>query len=302
MIEKKLILCAILAIAIGIATVVPMEYMMAAQTQKTTQTAQVQANAEIQANAQATFAPWFNVSIPYIYVNLDQSGGNNTMTWDGVMIQGLANFTFTPETLALSNTDARIEFYQFEVSSEEGPILNMTYSIAVSKTEYNVPGLPGGFYTAITGSGDNSFTFADGTIYRAPVTGDCMGGMVLYNSPTIGNYTNAVLSDYIASYNGNNAPAAIAELRNAQNLYIDVTRAFSVSFEGNATTATTTTMSSDQVLQHIELTKINGGFVYGTYAQGTLPFPMETPSAPTGGLPLMPSVTIPPVNSTASSP
>ncbi len=33
MIEKKLILCGILAIAIGIATIVPLEYMMAAQTQ-----------------------------------------------------------------------------------------------------------------------------------------------------------------------------------------------------------------------------------------------------------------------------
>lgn len=277
MIEKKLILCGILAVAIGIATVVPMEYMMAAQAQETAQNAQAQAKAQIQANAQATLAPWFNISIPYIYVNLDQSGGNGTMTWDGVMIQGIANFTFSPEAFALNNTDARIEFYQFQVSSDQGPILNMTYSIAVSKAEYNVPGLPGGVYTAITGSGANSFIFADGTIYRAPVNGDCMGGMVLYSNPAIGNFTCAVLSDYIASYNGNNAPAAIAELRNAQNLYIDVTRAFSVSFEGNATTATTTTMSSNQVLQHIELTKINGGFVYGTYTQGCVPFPMETP-------------------------
>ena len=32
MIEKKIILCSILAIAIGIATVIPMEYLMAAQT------------------------------------------------------------------------------------------------------------------------------------------------------------------------------------------------------------------------------------------------------------------------------
>ena len=32
MVQKKVILCAILAIAIGIATVIPMEYLMAAQT------------------------------------------------------------------------------------------------------------------------------------------------------------------------------------------------------------------------------------------------------------------------------
>jgi hypothetical protein len=279
MVEKKVILCAVLAIAIGIATVIPMEYLMAAQAQEATQTAQAQAKAQAQATAQATYDPWFQINVPYIYVNLHQSGGNDTMTWDGVLIQGVANFTFAPEALALNNTDARIEFYQFQVSSENGPILNMTYSIAVSKTEYNVPGIPGGMYSAITGSGDNTFDFADGTIYKAPVTGDCMGGTVLDDSPQtpIANYTCGVLSDYIASYNGNSGSQVIAELRSAQTLYIDVTRAISVAFEGNATTATTTTMSSSQILQHIELTKISSGFVYGTYVQGSVPFPMETP-------------------------
>ena len=279
MIEKKVILCAILAITIGIATIVPMEYLMAAQAQENIQTAQAQAKAQAQATSQATYDPWFQINVPYIYVNLDQSGGNTTATWDGVLIQGVANFTFAPEALALNNTDARIEFYQFQVSSENGPILNMTYSMAVSKTEYNVPGIPGGMYSAITGSGDNTFDFADGTIYQAPATGDCMGGTVLYESPLnpIANYTCGVLSDYITSDNGNSGSQVIAELRSAQTLYIDVTRTISVAFEGNAATATTTTMSSSQILQHIELTKISSGFVYGTYVQGSVPFPMETP-------------------------
>jgi hypothetical protein len=279
MIEKKLILCGILAIAIGIATVIPMEYMMAAQAQQNAQTAQAQAKAQAQATAQATYDPWFQINVPYIYVNLDESGGNTTATWDGVLIQGVANFTFAPEALALNNTDARIEFYQFQISSENGPILNMTYSMAVSKTEYNVPGIPGGMYSAITGSGDNTFDFADGTVYHAPVTGDCMGGTVLDDTPgtPIANYTGEVLSDYITSDNGNSGSQVIAELRSAQTLYIDVTRTISVAFEGNAATATTTTMSSSQILQHIELTKISSGFVYGTFVQGSVPFPMETP-------------------------
>ena len=37
MVEKKIILCAILAIALGIATVVPMAYLMAAQAQESNQ-------------------------------------------------------------------------------------------------------------------------------------------------------------------------------------------------------------------------------------------------------------------------
>ena len=113
MIEKKLILCGILAIAIGIATIVPLEYMMAAQTQ---------------VNAETSSQPWFNVNVPYIYVNLQQSGGNNTMSWDGATIQGIANFTLTPAGMALQGADAKIEYYQFQISSDQGPIANISYS------------------------------------------------------------------------------------------------------------------------------------------------------------------------------
>ena len=201
------------------------------------------------------------------------------MAWDGASIDAIANFTLTPAALTLKNADAQIEFYQFQVSSDQGPIVNITYSIAVSKEELNVTGLPGGVYTAITGSGGNRFTFADGTVYNGPKNGDCGGGMVLYNilGVPMQNFTNTVVSDYICSYNGNPAPQALTELRNAQTLYIDVSRECSVSFKGNATTATTTTMSSNQVLLHIVLTKTGNGFVYGTYEEGTVPFPIETP-------------------------
>ena len=286
MIEKKLILCAILAITIGIATIVPAEYFMSAQV-----------------NAQTTFTPWFNVNVPYAYVNLDQSGGNNTMTWDGAAIQALANFTLTPAAIELKDADARIEFYQFQISSDQGLIANMTYSVAVSKEKVNVTGIPGGVWTAITGSGGNSFTFADGTTYNGPNNGNCGGGIVLENTPgiPIQNFTVAVVSSYIANYNGNNASQALTKLRNAQTLYIDITRAYSVSFEGNASTATTTTTSSDQVLQHITLTKAGNGFVYGTYTQGTVPFPMEGPST-TLAATSSPLTTFVPSNSTLQTP
>jgi hypothetical protein len=264
-IEKKLIACCILAIAIGIATILPLQYMM---------------GAEAQANAQLTqIEPWFNVNVTYAYCNLNENGGNDTTTFNGAMIQTVANFTLTPDALDLKNADARIEFYLFQVSSDQGPIANITYSVAVSKAEVNVTGVPGGVFTSITGSGANIFTFADGTIYNGTKNGDCGGGVVLYNIPGVPTqtFTTAVVSNYICSYNGNPAPQALTELRNAQTLYIDVSRICSVSFEGNATTATTTTLASTEVLQHIVLTKTGNGFVYGTYAEGTVPFPIETP-------------------------
>ena len=57
MVEKKVILCAILAIAIGIATIVPLEYLMTAQAQANAQTADAQAKANAFADVQASVQP-----------------------------------------------------------------------------------------------------------------------------------------------------------------------------------------------------------------------------------------------------
>ena len=268
-VEKKLIVWSVLAIVIGVAAIVPLEYLM---------TGQAEAKAQ-------TITPWFNVSIPYAYVNLYDSGGNDTMTWDGAMFQAIANFTLTSDAINLKNADAQIEFYQFRLYSDTAAIVNITYSVAVSREELNVPGIPGGVYSTITGSGCNIFYFADGTTYDGnAVAGDsiCGGGIVLSNIPgvqPVANYTVAVVGSYIADYKGDNIVQALNELRNAQTLYIDVSKICSVSYQGNSssTTATTTTMASNEILCHIELTKIESGFVYGTYTEGTVPFPMQTP-------------------------
>jgi hypothetical protein len=269
-IEKKLILCSILAIAIGIATIIPLEYLMAG---------------EATANAQI-ITPYYDVTIPYVYVNLNQAGGNNTATWDAATIQGVANFTLTPDALSLRNAEAQAEFYRFRVYSDKGDIVNLTYSMAVSIEQLNVTGIPGGCYTAITGSGPgNRFSFADGTTYNGDsVIGDnlCSGGTVRYiipgEAPDV-NYTTTVLSSTIADYNGKSTSEALTALRSAQKLYIDISRICIVAYNGAATetTATTTTMTDSHVLQHIELTRVDSGFVYGTYKEGTVPFPMQTP-------------------------
>jgi hypothetical protein len=267
-IEKKLIAWSILAIIIGIAAIIPLEYLMSDQAE---------------AKAQ-TITPWFTVSIPYAYVNLHDSGGNDTMTWDGAMFQAIANFTLTPDAINLKNADAQIEFYQFRLYSDTAAIVNITYTVAVCREEINVQGTPGGYYMAITGSGGHIFYFEDGTTYDGNVVaGDsvCGGGKVIANMPgrPVENYTLAVVGSYIADYNGNNAVPTLPELRNAQALYIDVSKICSVSYQGNSnsTTATTTTLASDEILCHIALTKTENGFVYGTYTEGTVPFPIQTP-------------------------
>jgi len=80
---KRVIGLIILAIAITITVILPLQYIMTGEN----------------GGAKAQIAPWFKVNVPYAYVNLNQAGANNTMSWDGAQIQAIANFTLTPEAL-----------------------------------------------------------------------------------------------------------------------------------------------------------------------------------------------------------
>jgi hypothetical protein len=256
MIERKLILCSAIAIVIGIAAIIPMEYVMVSG---------ARANAEAQANAmaQATAAltnvePWFNVSVQYAYCNPYKNGGNSTMSFNGAMIQAVANFSLTPE--ALENADAQIEYYKFAVSSDRGPIVEEGYYVSLERE---------GITTGASGNG--TIWFANGLVFNGPISngGQGINWDVWKPSSTLG-----FVSDYIFGTDASDIPKAVTELRNAQTLYIDVSKVCTVTVKGNVTV---TTPSSSQVLQHIELTEIGSGFVYGTYADGTLPFPVEVP-------------------------
>jgi len=269
MIEKKLILFSIMAFSIGIGTIVPLGYLISKQ---------AQAAQEHQAQA-APDQPWFNISVSYAYCNPNENGGNSTTTFNGAVVEAIANFTLTPDALKVA--DARIEYYQFQVSSDQGPIVNMTYALAETKELLNVPGYPNGAYIYITGSGDGTFTFADGFTYNGTNinTGDIAGSSVFYDVPGQMNQTSALVpvSDYIYSINGNSILPAVTALRNAQTLYIDVTREYSVTFTGNATAATASVVPSNQFLQHLTLTKTGNIFTYGNYTENILPFPPVQP-------------------------
>jgi hypothetical protein len=212
------------------------------------------------ANAQTTFESWFNANVTYAYCNPNQNGGNYTTTFNGAMIQVVANFTVTPD--ALKNADAQIEYFQFAVSSDQGPIVNIGYFIVISKQADDVTFL----------SGDGTIGFANGVTYNGPA---CNGGQGINYDAWNSSSTMGFVSDYIYGTDANNVPRAVTELRNAQTLYIDVSVECTVTVNGNVTA---TTPASNQVLQHIVLTKTDNGFVYGTYVDGTVPFPIEGPS------------------------
>jgi hypothetical protein len=248
MVEKKVILFSILAIAIGIATVIPMEFLMAAQAQENVQ----QASARL-----PTVEPLFNVNVTYAYCNPNKISQNDTMTLNGSDIEAIVNFTLNPT--AIPNADAQIEYYQFAVSCDQGPIANMTYYVAEDPNNNTV---------VVIGPGIVALSYG---LTSGPVPSNNQG---LNYNPLNSGFTTGLVSDYIFGTDPNNLPQVVNDLRNAQTLYIDVSKISTVTVVGNSTV---TTPASNQILQHIVLTKTGNEFVYGTYTDGTLPFPTETP-------------------------
>lgn len=249
-IEKKLILCSILAIAIGIATILPLEYLMTGENRA--------------AAALTDINPWFNVDVAYAYCNPNVSGGNNTASWAGASIEVVANFTLTTD--ALQNADAQIEFYKFAVSSDQGPIVDLGYFIIEDKAN------------VVTGmGGDGTIHFANGLTYNGPSSN---GGQGINWQAWSPESVMGFVSKYILDYNGNSDLQTVNQIRNAQTLYVDVSKVSTVTVSGDLTA---TTPAGGQIIQRIELTKTDNGFVYGNYVSGTLPIPIQTPpiSSPT---------------------
>jgi hypothetical protein len=280
MIEKKLVLCAILAVTIGIATILPLEYVMSANAQENAQ----QANTEL-----PKVEPLFSgVNITYAYCNPNKISTNGTMTLYGAMIQAVANFTVNAD--ALENADAQIEYYKFAVSSDQGPITNMGYYIIVEYDQNIITGI---------GGPEGTVTFANGLTFNGPNEGQDMnygcGGQGINYDAWNNNSTIGFVSTYIFETDSNNLPQAITELRNAQTLYIDVSKICTVTVNGNVTV---TTPSSNEVLQHIELTKTDSGFAYGIYTVGTLPLPTSAIEGPVS----TPAPTMSPSNFTVQTP
>jgi hypothetical protein len=265
MVEKKVILCAILAITIGIGTIVPMEYLMSAQAQANAQTAQAQEKANAAADVQALVQPMFSdINITYAYSNLDKTSSNDSMTLYGSSIEAVVNFTLAPD--ALKNADAQIEYYKFAVSSDQGPIFNMGYYLVLEANSYVTTGM---------GGPEGTITFANGLTFNGPSATDSQdinfgsGGQCINYPAWDSNFTMGYVSNYICGTDPNNLPQAVTELRNAQTLYIDVSKLCTVTVNGNVTV---TTPASNQILQHIVLTKTGDGlgFTYGSYSEAVL--------------------------------
>ncbi len=242
--EKKLITYSAIAIMIGVASIAPLLFLMSGT-----------------ANAQLTpDKPWFNLNIPYAYWNPNVNGDNGTTTFSGERHNIIANIT-TDSDAILKDADARIEYYQLQVYSDQGPIYDLTYYVGIAK--------PG----ELVDTYNSTMFFLGGNTYG---TNSTSGGIFIID-PGFYNVASwyGLISGSTLSYNSTSIPTVATDAKNANVLYIDVSRLSYVTFNGNTTTVTT---ESSDVLQHIELTKTDNGFVYGSTTNLHVPFPLEGPT------------------------
>ena len=258
-IEKKTVFLCIVALAIGIATIIPLTYLAPKMSTPT------------------SVGPWSNVDI--LYANTIP----NIYNQNEVIINISTNFTITPNASNLKGADATIEVYKFHIYSDQTSIVNLTRSIVLSGNVPD-PNAPNGVNTAIIGTEKNyTYLFADGTTYNySSLIGDakdCGDSWLGYHvgdpltdlekNPYV--QTGYIISDLLTSlsvFDGEKYAQALVNLENAQTLYIDVTRILSVTYKhqinpSSTVASTTTTLTSKDVLCHIELIKNDNGFLYG---------------------------------------
>ena len=221
-IEKKLILCSILAISIGIATITPLAYFMSAK-------------------AQTFDEPWFNVNVPYAYFKAN-STGNMYQSTNSIVL----NATINSDAIS-QHTDARLEYFDFKLYSDQLSLANATFYLGMNSSAVEDPTA---LFAFSREDWFNSTAFGAG-VYVTNLTGPLRlmgtGGSVSY----VGEDSNWVNEQF---------GEILSTMENADKIYLDVCRLGYVTFDGNNTVVT---LASNQVLQHLELTKTGDAFTYG---------------------------------------
>jgi hypothetical protein len=246
-IEKKLIAFSILAITIGTASIVPLAFFMSPAKAQTTDD-----------------IPWFNVDVVYASWNAtskdDASGYIDGIgpIYDSISYSStylvVLNYSVNPAAIDVLD-NARVEYYQLQVYSDIGQIENVTIFFGANCKDDIDPTpsfhfvRPGWFNTTTSGGGTFIRKF-NGTLVSSLANGLGLTG-------TSGGYSSN-------SFKNTTLPQEFLSIQNADKLYIDVRRLGYITFDGNSTIIT---LASNEVIQHIELTKSGDQFVYGTLPQ-----------------------------------
>jgi len=260
-IEKKLIACSILALIIGVSSVFPLVFLMSAT-----------------AKAETSSEPWFSINMPYAYV---MTSNESLIYTDPEMVNVFNETEMVSEqhlialnfTLNIDPTnypaDARIEYYQIDVSSDKGPIGTMNWYVGTksnsSFTAENFHFMRDEWFD--TDWFDTDFTNEDYEGAGVEVASRSIsiesgiwGGGLMRSNWTAGL---SILWPEWGSKGGtignSRTSRIVSAIREAETLHISIQRIGWVTFTANSTEVT---LANNELVDQIQLEKFGDGFLY----------------------------------------
>ncbi|MCW3998977.1 MAG: hypothetical protein NWE93_01905 [Candidatus Bathyarchaeota archaeon] len=237
-IEKKLILCSILAIAIGIATVIPLAYLMSP------------AQAQTDTNDQ----PQFNFDMPYAYVR--DVWDNSTLTQDTYGWAFAFTFKTSPAFELTDDSVAYYETYRAELTSEKGSIANISLkAMATSYTPQSNTNGSVSVSTSYTGenisdaSALNDFALYYDQSWHNFTYGDTEGSAGGYNDSVATNYRNGFGDNWNLS---SGSPESLTLTIYRETWIIRTVNSTEIHVAG------------PEAIQTIQLQRYGNGFIYNT--------------------------------------
>ncbi len=250
--EKKLIACSILALIIGVSSVLPLTFLMSATVK-----------------AETSSEPCFSVSMPYAYLTVY----DGPLKWSSdysfqrpepneeeysVSHQFVIFLNTTLEDISTSEPfDARVEYYQLKISSDKESIMDMNWFVGIySNDSFNFESF-------------KDFHFALGDWFdTAEFDNTTGGGGVLSYNWTVG--LSKLFQEGGSGCYSTNDPIAgqnlttplVSAIRAAETLFITVHRIGWVTFTGNSTVVT---LANNEIVDQIQLDKYDEDtFLYNT--------------------------------------
>jgi len=245
-IEKKLILCSILAISIGIASIMPLALFMSTTKAQTTDD-----------------VPWFNVDIPYAYYEATTENETRTFPEGPVAVVNYRtnsfirlNYTVNPAAEG-SLENARVEYFQLQIYSDLGQIANeTTYFGANCEDDFD-------YMKSFMFSRENWFNSSEisagGGTFLSKFNGTLAGSLADGWPGGMGHGHGS------SCFANPTLPQEFLNAQNAQTIFIDVRRIGSFVFVTNSTTVKLA--DNSVVIAHIELIRDGDRFVYGVVPQ-----------------------------------
>ncbi len=236
-IEKKLIAVSVIALLIGVSSVIPIVFL-------TSGTVKAETGPE----------PWFSIDVPYAYYvtsdgPLDYSHTtfpSSMIDPDSVSVQGIIplNVTLTADP-AEQGVDAQVEYYQIDVSSDKELIANLHFVVATNSNEsFDITNMIGSFHFMRNDWFDTD-TFD-------PMKNAGGGGFAIQNWTSGRSILFPEGSSSSGTLGGSKTSREVSAFRAAETIVITVHRIGFVTFSDNSTEVTFT---NNEIVAQIQLEK-----------------------------------------------